>query len=613
MTMDSDSAEKEVDKNARKGIIRKIAQCKASLTKAENFIRTLESPINKDVVSARLQQLQEVLPRHEQLLIELSTLDDTLDEDYFGNDAFEDRYLAIVASLRGLLAPQPPSPAPASGAQQSTDACATSVRLPEIDIPAFDGKDYTKYHSFIELFSAVIDNNSKLAAIQKLFYLRKYLKGEPLSLIEGLPVTGDSYGKALELLRNRYDNKFLIITNHVQELLDFNPLVKGAATNLRELVSHARQHLGALKTLGQPTDSWDMIVLPILLRKVDQFTCRAYHSERDTTKLPLLDDFFAFVERRASSFEESQRSEGKSNNNNNTYKTKVSNYASKTATQSWSCKYCSEQTHRLFKCDKFLAISPEERLNFISQNNLCKICFNSHTNKCKFHFKCEQCKDKSHNTLLHCNEKVSMHSNSNVSTILLPTIKAKVLCRDGKSHKVVRGLVDSGSQVSFMTADLAKALQLPLIDSNLNITALGKQNKTTSKAVNAEFVSLQNNYKCQVNCSIVDQITTKLPQQQVSWQNIQLPDSVVLADSDFDTPGDISFLLSADIFFQILLPRKIKLQNSNLYLIDTQFGSILSGEVNNNSHLWTQELKLPGHQMSPGVSRPVWEQYAACC
>ncbi|XP_028167249.1 uncharacterized protein LOC114357705 isoform X2 [Ostrinia furnacalis] len=107
-----------------------------------------------------------------------------------------------------------------------------------------------------------------------------------------------------------------------------------------------------------------------------------------------------------------------------------------------------------------------------------------------------------------------MHSNSNVSTILLPTIKAKVLCRDGKSHKVVRGLVDSGSQVSFMTADLAKALQLPLIDSNLNITALGKQNKTTSKAVNAEFVSLQNNYKCQVNCSIVDQITTKLPQQQ---------------------------------------------------------------------------------------------------
>ncbi|XP_073958795.1 uncharacterized protein [Choristoneura fumiferana] len=277
-----------------------IAQCKGSLTKAENFLRNQqEGSLDKEAINTRLQQLAGVLVSHKELSLQLHLLNEESADTDFNNDDFEDRCLAITANLRKLLHTQEPV------------ACggSSAIKLPDMDIPVFDGKDFTKYNTFIELFSAIIDSNTRLAPIQKLFYLRKFLKGEPLSLIEGLPITGDSYPKSLELLGNRYDNKFLVITNHVQALLDFPTISKGASSNLRELVSNSRQHLAALETLGQSPKHWDMLLLPILLRKVDQYTCRAYHSERVTKELPTLEDFFTFLERRACSFEVSQQSE----------------------------------------------------------------------------------------------------------------------------------------------------------------------------------------------------------------------------------------------------------------------------------------------------------------
>ncbi|XP_049865785.1 uncharacterized protein LOC126382130 [Pectinophora gossypiella] len=284
-----------------------LAQCKSKLTKAENFLREQKGPLDTDAITLRLQLLEKVLLTVNDLLLEKQVLTWS-DDDEFDDDGLEERCLSVIISYKKALAQASSSKQNTSASDSASDRYS-SMKLPEIDIPVYEGKDYTKYQSFIELFTAIIHRNGKLEPIQKLFYLRKYLKGEPLSLIEGLPLTGDSYEKALALLKARYDNKFLVVTNHVQAILDFSPIVKGAASNLRELIAHARQHLGALKTLGQPTEHWDMIILPILLRKIDQFSCRAYHSERVDNKLPNLDDFFAFIERRASSFEESQRSE----------------------------------------------------------------------------------------------------------------------------------------------------------------------------------------------------------------------------------------------------------------------------------------------------------------
>lgn len=565
----------ETDMRIKK-LIAQMAQCKGALTKTERILSEQpELSLDKESIQIRLRQLEANLQKYSDFAVELSVLTDRTSEEDFAADEFEEKSIEVICTLQKMLSAFTSAESQRSKAEASSSGGV--VRLPEIDIPAFDGKDYAKYQTFLELFDAVIDSNQKLQPVQKLFYFRKYLKGEALSLIEGLPLTGDSYIRARELLKCRYDNKFLVVTNHVQALIDSPTIAKGTAHNLRELVSCSRQHLSALKAMGQPTEHWDLVVLTILLRKVDQFSCRAFHGERDNTKMPTIEDFFSFMEKRASSFEESQQSEGKSSFTFAQKNNRVSNIAN-----IMTCKCCQSTSHKLFKCPVYGTKPVSERLQFVTKNNLCQICLGMHKGKCHFHFKCSICNSKVHNTLLHCDEKsdgTTCHANSDSNTVVLPTIKVKVFRQDGKSHIIARGLIDSGSQVSFITNNLANALNLTLDNNSRNISALGGQTKHSSKSANVKFQSLQSNYNCNVTCSVVDKITTQLPQLKIDKTKVIIPDSVVLADNDWFNPGNISFLLSADIFFKILMPTKTKLQGTNLYLVGTEFGSILSGDV----------------------------------
>ncbi|KOB73140.1 Aminopeptidase N-1 [Operophtera brumata] len=61
--------------------------------------------------------------------------------------------------------------------------------------------------------------------------------------------------------------------------------------------------------------------------------------------------------------------------------------------------------------------------------------------------------------------------------------------------------------------------------------------------------------------------------------DIEIPENVVLADSEFNKPGEISFLISADIFFNIILPDKINLARHKLFLLATKYGYIVSGNI----------------------------------
>ncbi|XP_063378247.1 uncharacterized protein LOC134665278 isoform X2 [Cydia fagiglandana] len=292
-----------------------IAWCKGFTTKIEKLLNEPDNPLDQESAIIRLEQTEANFKKYNDLTLELAILTEKdSSEDFEDHDEHEERTIKVISQLRKITSKAPTTnTSSASSKAKVEDTDVTShhggVRLPEIDIPTYDGKDYTKYVAFIELFDAIIDSSDKLKQVQKLYYLKKYLKGEALALIEGLPLTCESYVKARELIKLRYDNKFLVINNHIQAIIDSTPIVKGTASNLRDVVANTRQHLGALKALGQPIEQWDLIVLTIILKKVDQFSCRAYHQERDSDKMPNLEDFLSFLERRASSFEESQQSE----------------------------------------------------------------------------------------------------------------------------------------------------------------------------------------------------------------------------------------------------------------------------------------------------------------
>ncbi|GFG32676.1 hypothetical protein Cfor_12291, partial [Coptotermes formosanus] len=85
-------------------------------------------------------------------------------------------------------------------------------------------------------------------------------------------------------------------------------------------------------------------------------------------------------------------------------------------------------------------------------------------------------------------------------------------------------------------------------------------------------------FKINATCSIVNEITTPLPQKRFDISNFIIPKDINLADNDFNTPAEINLLLGADIFFKVMQDGKISGGPSDPIMLNTKFGYIISGD-----------------------------------
>lgn len=181
----------------------------------------------------------------------------------------------------------------------------SKTKLPNIEIPSFTGK-YCEYVAFIEIFRSVIHNDRSLDNVQKLYYLRSFLRDQPYELIKNLPFISESYDEELKILEERYFNKYKIVSDHVNTLLDLEKLPKYPnANDLRKFVSVVRQTLAALKNLDAKVETWGPILLGVLMRKLDLYSSRSYQLERDLDKEPTVEEFLKYIDKRALALENS--------------------------------------------------------------------------------------------------------------------------------------------------------------------------------------------------------------------------------------------------------------------------------------------------------------------
>ena len=98
-----------------------------------------------------------------------------------------------------------------------------AVKLPDAKIPDFDG-NYENFQSFIESFTALVDNNTSISDVEKFGYLRGVCK---LDIVQHCSLTGDNYKTALKRLKEEYGDTDLIAKKYLNALLSMNKTKKG--------------------------------------------------------------------------------------------------------------------------------------------------------------------------------------------------------------------------------------------------------------------------------------------------------------------------------------------------------------------------------------------------
>ena len=101
----------------------------------------------------------------------------------------------------------------------------TTVKLPKLVMKKFNG-DFTKWATFWDSFESSVHNNSSLSDVDKFNYLNAQLEGHAPEAIAGLKLTSANYGEATAILKKRFGNKQLIITRHMDALLNTDAVEK---------------------------------------------------------------------------------------------------------------------------------------------------------------------------------------------------------------------------------------------------------------------------------------------------------------------------------------------------------------------------------------------------
>ena len=113
--------------------------------------------------------------------------------------------------------------------------------------------------------------NASLTNVDKFNYLRSLLDGPALNSITGLPLTELNYKEAIEILTDRFGNKQIIISAHMEALLKLQPVnamsnVKG----IRAVLDNLEIQVRGLQTLGIDSAQYGALLIPIFMVKLPE-------------------------------------------------------------------------------------------------------------------------------------------------------------------------------------------------------------------------------------------------------------------------------------------------------------------------------------------------------
>lgn len=272
---------------AEKALKTKRDAMKTQLMLFEKYLNNVDVENTTDEqignLKQRLEKIEPIFETFTEIQIEIDSKNKNNKSDEKELEDFQNKYFDLVSKAKNILKfvknEQSEISANVSNISVPTETLAPPVqkklqiKLPVIALPSFDGT-FTLWREFFDAFNSLIHKNNELSDVQKLSYLRASLSGEPAGLLRPLETTNQNYQIAWSMLQKRYNNKRRIVNNHVEAILAIPSVSRDSYAALKQLINTLQNHIHCLKSLGQPVDSWDVLLIPIITTKLDFTTIK---------------------------------------------------------------------------------------------------------------------------------------------------------------------------------------------------------------------------------------------------------------------------------------------------------------------------------------------------
>ena len=567
----------------------------------ERMIESLDNEASRSLFLARSQSINAIFDRvsmyHGNIrsnCVKLNKLEEYTEDVEKFNEYKETYYkiLAVKTDLNRKIAAKATPVIPA--------ACHRPVKLPDLELPTFNGS-LKNWQTFFDTFHSLIHSDATLSDIDKYHYLVSVTKGTPNSIVTALPLVAANYQTAWQALVDRYSDTRVLSLHYLDSILKIKPLTDHSYESVHAFYNEANDNILALNNSKIPSLS-DFILLSLLLRRVDDATREKFELKFGRDKFPAVDDFLSFLRTRCQALEVCQSQQYPrvhSKSKQFSPAPKRAFYSTETPSK---CPHCRGD-HRLTLCNRFLALDVKQRRDVVRSHKLCFNCFaNSHMlSDCSSKFCCRFC-DGRHHSLIHFTDgrqpaplvnTKSLDPSSSLpqslscsseASVLLGTAIAHIRDNLGRRH-TIRTVIDCGSQLSFITLECATRLSLNVTKGSTPISGLGNSLVAVTRGtVQCELQSPLNPHIVIGACAVIlPKITTDLPNSRLPLRVHSEIQHLPLADPDFDRPGPIDFLVGADLFPHVFLGSNSISLSCGLSAMDTIFGWILMGKINNQS------------------------------
>ena len=210
-------------------LVKKRGSFKGRLT---IFISYLDAMIDKTLSSCdvtelqlRLGKLESLYEQYDEVQLRLECMVDDAKAQLSERCEFETLYFKALSRAQQLLSKSNKENDSVCDKSTRGSGYKHNIKLPIIQLPKFNGV-YTNWLEFRDTFTSLIHNNDEIDEINKFHYLRASLEGSAAVVVQSIEFSASNYDVAWNLICDRFNNKRLLVQNHLSALCNIDIITK---------------------------------------------------------------------------------------------------------------------------------------------------------------------------------------------------------------------------------------------------------------------------------------------------------------------------------------------------------------------------------------------------